>query len=169
MNIYDRINKICREPGTSDEKLCRILCEYRHRIGTYSSLKFIIIITAIGLLGCNSRNAKNNSESISDNAEIQDTTVLSSNHQLYKNVDGIPSAYIYIVDSLMEMSHGNLIHSAYFLYDITGDKNPELWVKTGACEADYQMNVYTIADGKPLHILNSYGGIPIISSLMELS
>lgn len=158
MNICDRINKICRETGTSDEKMCRILCEYRHGVGTYSGLKFIIIIIAVGLLGCNSRNARNNSEPISDNAEIQDTTVLYSNHHLYENADDIPSAYISIVDSLMELGHGNLVHSNYFLYDITGDNNPELWVKTGTCEADYEMNVYTTADGKPLHILNSYGG-----------
>ena len=30
----------------------------------------------------------------------------------------------------------------YFLYDITGDGKPELWVKCGSCEADYMLYVY---------------------------
>lgn len=35
----------------------------------------------------------------------------------------------------------------YFLYDITGDQIPELWVKTGTCEADYMLRVYQYNNG----------------------
>lgn len=31
----------------------------------------------------------------------------------------------------------------YFLYDITGDGIPELWIKYGTCEADYEIKVCT--------------------------
>ena len=35
----------------------------------------------------------------------------------------------------------------YFLYDITGDGVPELWIKYGICEADYEMIVCTYDQG----------------------
>ena len=35
----------------------------------------------------------------------------------------------------------------YFLYDITRDGEPELWVKAGTCEADFMLYVYTLKDG----------------------
>lgn len=37
--------------------------------------------------------------------------------------------------------------TGYFLYDIDGDGIPELWIKTGECEADYQLFVYTYNNG----------------------
>lgn len=40
-----------------------------------------------------------------------------------------------------------IFNSEYFLYDITGDGVPELWVKHGTCEADYMLNVFTYAHG----------------------
>ena len=36
----------------------------------------------------------------------------------------------------------------YFLYDITGDGIPELWVRSGSCEADYMLNVYRYGIGQ---------------------
>ncbi|MGN1375438.1 MAG: hypothetical protein ACI4V5_02670 [Prevotella sp.] len=36
---------------------------------------------------------------------------------------------------------------SYFLYDIDRDNIPELWIKTGNCEADYRLLVYTYHDG----------------------
>ena len=35
----------------------------------------------------------------------------------------------------------------YFYYDITGDGLPELWLKTGTCEADFTLYVYTYDNG----------------------
>lgn len=37
--------------------------------------------------------------------------------------------------------------TGYFLYDIDGNGIPELWIKTGECEADYQLFVYTYNNG----------------------
>lgn len=41
----------------------------------------------------------------------------------------------------------------YFLFDITNDSIPELWVRDGTCEADYEMLVFTFQDGtvKKIH------------------
>lgn len=58
----------------------------------------------------------------------------------------IRDEYVRIVDS------NNDYGSSYFLFDITSDKVPELWVKTGTCEADYQLLAYTYHDGiKPIY------------------
>lgn len=35
----------------------------------------------------------------------------------------------------------------YFLYDITQDGVPELWIKAGTCEADFMLYVYTLKNG----------------------
>ena len=40
-----------------------------------------------------------------------------------------------------------LVVDGYFLYDITHDGRPELWIVTGTCEADYQLNVFTYNHG----------------------
>ena len=36
----------------------------------------------------------------------------------------------------------------YFIHDISGDGVPELFVKTGECEADYELHIYTFSKGK---------------------
>lgn len=36
---------------------------------------------------------------------------------------------------------------SYFLFDITGDGIPEMWIKSGSCEADYKLSVYTYDNG----------------------
>lgn len=56
-------------------------------------------------------------------------------------------------------SDGDLLeHSEYFLYDISGDSDPELWIKTGSCEADKKLWVYTAENSKVRKILSDYGG-----------
>ncbi len=62
-----------------------------------------------------------------------------------------------VVDTL-NASCDPLIHSEYFLYDITGDGEPEFWVKCGTCEADIDLWVYASENGKVRKILSDYGG-----------
>lgn len=49
-------------------------------------------------------------------------------------------------------------HSEYFLVDMNNDKLPELFVKTGGCEADYELDVYTISNGKVKNIYHTSAG-----------
>ena len=51
-----------------------------------------------------------------------------------------------------------LVHSEYFLYDITGDGSPELWVRSGRCEADMDLWVYSADNGNVRKIFSDYGG-----------
>lgn len=62
-----------------------------------------------------------------------------------------------VVDTL-NTSHVPLVHAEYFLCDITGDGEPELWIKCGTCEADIDLWVYTSENGKVRKILSDYGG-----------
>lgn len=62
-----------------------------------------------------------------------------------------------VVDTL-NTSHVPLFHAEYFLCDITGDGEPELWIKCGTCEADIDLWVYTSENGKVRKILSDYGG-----------
>ena len=43
----------------------------------------------------------------------------------------------------VESEYGEYASCEYFLYDITMDGLPELWIKVGTCEADYMLLVYT--------------------------
>lgn len=51
-----------------------------------------------------------------------------------------------------------LVSSEYFLYDITGDNNPELWIIQGTCEADELLWVFSADYGKVRKIFSGYGG-----------
>lgn len=63
-----------------------------------------------------------------------------------------------VIDTL-NSARDCLVHSDYFLHDITGDGQPELWVISGTCEADKDLWVYTATqDGSIKKILSDYGG-----------
>ena len=44
-----------------------------------------------------------------------------------------------------------------FLYDITRDGRPELWLLVGTCEANYRLHVYTYRHGKTVKICDRSG------------
>ena len=53
----------------------------------------------------------------------------------------VKKAYI---AQIQKMSQYNNNFRTYFLIDISGDGIPELFVRTGTCEADAQIHIYTI-------------------------
>lgn len=46
----------------------------------------------------------------------------------------------------------------YFLFDITGDGTPELWLSRGTYEAGKTLKAYTLSQGAPLEIYEGDGG-----------
>ncbi len=62
-----------------------------------------------------------------------------------------------VVDTLNTSGYP-LVHAEYFLCDITGDGEPELWIKCGSCEADIDLWVYSSENGNVRKILSDYGG-----------
>ncbi len=67
------------------------------------------------------------------------------------------SPFKIVIDTL-NSAGDKLVHSEYFLYDITGDGQPELWIVSGTCEADKELWVYQVTDGTVCKILSDYGG-----------
>lgn len=68
----------------------------------------------------------------------------------------LPQPYTAIVDSLLTLK-GDLISSEYCLHDITADNIPELWIKSGSCEANKSIYVYTISGDKAKLIFEDAG------------
>lgn len=85
----------------------------------------------------------------------EDNSSLSDSVQIL--LPGPLSPFQCIVDTLNSVGD-DLVHAEYFLYDITGDSLPELWVKCGTCEADRNLWVFTNDSGKPRKILSTDGG-----------
>lgn len=55
----------------------------------------------------------------------------------------VNNAYVQVLDELSK----EVAECSYFLYDITGNGTPELWIKAGSCEADYMLYVCTYDKG----------------------
>lgn len=88
-----------------------------------------------GIMGC-SHNAKADSTSSQFSTEYQS-----------------------VIDSVHEQCNGEShLYSEYFLYDITGDSIPELWIKLGSCEADTKLLAFTINNGTAMKIFDGEGG-----------
>lgn len=71
----------------------------------------------------------------------------------------IPEEYQSVIDSVREQCNGeSRLYSEYFLYDITGDSIPELWIKLGSCEADTKLLAFTANNGTSTKIYDDEGG-----------
>lgn len=69
------------------------------------------------------------------------------------------SEYQSVIDSINEQRtiypH---LNSEYFLYDITSDSIPELWIKLGTCKADTKLIAFTHDNGTVSKIYDGEGG-----------
>ena len=120
---------------------------------------FSCLIVLVCCIGCsNSSNGQccsvdsiatpNQKIDVSDQNSVLETTPISD--------EGL-SPFKCVVDTL-NSAGDNLVHSEYFLYDITKDGTPELWVKSGTCEADMNLWVYSARNGGVKKILTATGG-----------
>jgi len=95
-----------------------------------------------------------------DNADSVDTLMpreeIDSTEESIALLDSL-APFRCVVDTL-NASGDPLVHAEYFLYDITGDGETELWVTCGTCEADIDLWVYTSENGNVKKILSDYGG-----------
>lgn len=73
--------------------------------------------------------------------------------------DQIPKEFQMVIDSVHDQVNKDPnLSSEYFLFDITGDSIPELWLKTGTCEADAKLLAFTSDDGYVSKIYDGEGG-----------
>lgn len=106
----------------------------------------IIILFVLGiLLASNTTSADNTPKNgqTEEQASIEGQTTESNATQ------DIKTAYLSLLAKYSETTEGEGYgnSSTYFLFDITGDGVPEVWIKSGSCEADYKLSVYTYDNG----------------------
>lgn len=111
-------------------------------------LSFIILV--IGIENCDYHNSNTSGPG------IPETETLSESVEFVPS-DSLPNMYLSVIDEYSVESKGTS-HSEYFLYDISGDSIPELWVSSGSCDADTQLTIYTNENGKTRQIYNGDGG-----------
>lgn len=95
-----------------------------------------------------------------DNADSVDTLMLREEMEPTEETIALSDSlapFRCVLDTL-NASGDPLVHAEYFLYDITGDGEPELWIKCGTCEVDIDLWGYTSENGKVRKILSDYGG-----------
>lgn len=106
----------------------------------------IIILFVLGILL-----ASNTTSADSTSKDVQTKERSSIEGQITEEnaTEDIKTAYLSLLakysDTTEEGGYG--YSSTYFLFDITGDGVPEVWIKSGSCEADYKLSVYTYDNG----------------------
>ena len=108
-----------------------------------------LIVLEIVTVSCGSHNSKN-SELQKKETEPAATESISPNL--------LPAMYQSVIDEYSTPEYEGMNHTEYFLYDITGDDTPELWISTGSCEADTRLRVYTKDEKKIRLIYDGDGG-----------
>lgn len=117
------------------------------------------VLTVSCFIGCSNSSKSHcvNHESIAAVAEKEATSSDETMSDMSIMTDETLMPFKTVIDTL-NSAGDYLVHSEYFLYDITGDTQPELWVISGSCEADKDLWVYTAMDGTVRKILSNYGG-----------
>lgn len=106
----------------------------------------IIILFVLGILL-----ASNTTSADSTSKDVQTKERSSIEGQITEDNDTeyIKTAYLSLLAKYSNTTEegGYGYSSTYFLFDITGDGVPEVWIKSGSCEADYKLSVYTYDNG----------------------
>lgn len=101
-----------------------------------------VLLFVIGMIGwrVSSENSKSSDHiTMSDEVEnfIDESNTVDENMQ-----ENVKKAYLDFLSKLDAMGEEQVLGS-YFLFDITGDGIPEIWIESGTCEADHAISVYT--------------------------
>ncbi len=116
----------------------------------------LCLFLVLSCIGCSEIDSKKQVNSDSVDALIQPVEEMDSTEMTVALPDSLIQLRC-VLDTL-NAAGDPLVHVEYFLYDITGDGEPELWVKCGSCEADIDLWVYTSENGNVRKILSTYGG-----------
>ena len=120
-----------------------------------------ILLVFIVSVGINSDSSDSTTDYVAEDstvvAPIYDTEQVSVEAEEDDLSQRIYEAYVAKLES-KAAAVGDFEYAScwYFLYDITGDGVPELWVKCGTCEADYMLYVYRY-DVNELSLMHSTG------------
>ena len=106
----------------------------------------IIILFVLGILL-----ASNTTSADSTSKDVQTKERSSIEGQITEEnaTEDIKTAYLSLLSKYSDTTEegGYGYSSTYFLFDITGDGVPEVWIKSGSCEVDYKLSIYTYDNG----------------------
>ena len=100
-----------------------------------------VLLLVIGLVGWRVLYSDNirNEASVPDEVE----NISDEGNAVDENTQKkVKEAYLDFLSKLDAMDEDQ-VFGRYFLFDITGDGIPELWIESGTCEADHALSVYT--------------------------
>ena len=108
----------------------------------------LLVIALVGWRVLSNDNIRNEA-SVPDKVDSfsDEGNAISENTQ-----EDVKEAYLDFLSKLDAMDEDQ-VFGRYFLFDITGDGIPELWIESGTCEADHALSVYTY--DKKLSILDA--------------
>lgn len=120
----------------------------------YYQLLFILVLS---IMGC-TKTRHNGNTDISDTMPNMESSsnIVDVAEGVFAS-DSLLLPFKEVVDTL-NSAGDNLVHSEYFLHDITGDSQPELWIISGTCEADKELWVYQCTNDSVKKILSDNGG-----------
>lgn len=124
---------------------------------------FIAFLSLIAY-GCSENSASNDENGVE---EVDVVCEVAVDEAVYEVVDSLyilpnelPSELKPFESAVLHLEH--LYDPAYsvdyFMFDIVGDKEPELWVRQGNCEANYELKVFMLKDGVPVKVYESACG-----------
>ena len=61
------------------------------------------------------------------------------------DTEAVKKAYVQLLSQFV--TNDEFSSNYYFLFDITGDGIPEIWIVSDTCEADYKLSVFTYDNG----------------------
>lgn len=121
--------------------------------GLYLGL-FVLVLSIIGCNKTRHNDNPNSSDSVSNEGTSNNTDLFAEG---VFAADSLLLPFKTVIDTLNSVGD-NLVHSEYFLHDISGDDQPELWIISGTCEADKELWVYQSTGDSVKKILSDNGG-----------
>lgn len=103
----------------------------------------IILILVVGVL-CLPSSKDSNDET--NDTKIEQVDNKSSDVDKQTRTKDAYLGFLTKLDALTNEDEEQVYGSYYFLFDITGDGIPELWIEIGTCELDRTLAVYTYED-----------------------
>lgn len=105
-----------------------------------------IILVVMGLLFVSNTSGTDNTPK---NAQTEKQAPIEGQTTESNDTQDIMTAYLSLLSKYSDTTEegGYGYSSTYFLFDITGDGVPEVWIRSGSCEVDYKLSVYTYDNG----------------------
>lgn len=119
------------------------------KVAFKKSDKITICIIILFVLGILLASKTTSADSTSKDVQTKERSSIEGQITEDNDTEDIKTAYLSLLAKYSNTTEegGYGYSSTYFLFDITGDGVPEVWIKSGSCEADYKLSVYTYDNG----------------------